>query len=163
MPKQIIIIIISMLLLIGCTTNSYKEEKELYNHFINDLMKAKLEDFSDDLPFNLNVYFDKVSDSEITYRIIIDEPKIIMNNIKVIAIHDQKTNDIFPTIGIFDQPLNLIPGDIDLTLNKVGGIILVGYIPYQGKLEDFKCNIKVLLEFEDESSHLNRLFYLFHK
>ena len=86
-----------------------------------------------------------------------------MNNIKVIAIHDQETEDIFPTAGIFDESLNLNPNVIDVESNNVGGIILVGYISFVGEIDEFTCKVSVLLEYEDEQSNVKQIFYQYQK
>ncbi len=159
--QKVLGLVLMILMITGCFSNRYVEEKDLYDDFIEELKIT--DEFNDIHPFDISVSFEKVIDKEITYRVIIDNPKITMKNIRVIAIHDQVTTDIFPTSGIFDQPLNLIPDEVNVDANNVGGIILVGYIPYDGYLEDFKGVVKVLLQYEDGLGNINYQYYQYQK
>ena len=78
------------------------------------------------------VNIDNVNENRIIYQVIIDNPKVDASNVKALVIHDAKTEDIFPSVGIVDEAINL---------NKQTGIILMGYI---NKTEDI--NFKVLIE-----------------
>ena len=72
----------------------------------------------------------------------IDEVKKDITDITMIAYHDKETSDIYPSIGIFDDKENLLKD------KKPSGLILVGYIPYKGDLEDFNITMKVLVKYK---------------
>lgn len=156
-----IILFLCCLLLISCTNSKYDKQIEEYNRFLIDAKEKQ--NISNDLPFDIKVYCEQIIDDEITYRIIIDNPKEEINNIKAIAVHNIKTEDIYPTSGIFEDPLNLIPNDVNLDKNNAKGIILIGYIDYEGKLEDFKVNINVLIEYVNSNDELIKTYYEYHK
>ena len=63
------------------------------------------DNFTQPLTYDVNVYSDRLVDTEIIYRVIIDNPTESMHNISVLVIHNYPTNDIFPSIGIFDEKL----------------------------------------------------------
>ena len=105
---------------------------------------------SSNIPFDIEVYTEKIIDNEITYRVIIDNPKEDIKNIEAIIIHDKYTEDIFPSTGIFDDKLNLIPETIDKDKNYVKGIILTGYIPFKADINDLNATFKVLVKYTDK-------------
>ena len=145
MKSKIITVLLVIILLVGCTKVKPKEEPEKdrtkYQKYVKTLDKIK--ESSDDIPFNVEVVYDKISKSEIRYQVIIDKPKKDLKNIEAIATHDQQTDDIFPSIGVFDKKEKLLKDDKN-------GIILVGYIPYTKDIEDFECTVKLLIKYTDE-------------
>lgn len=124
--------------------NNTEKEKNDYIKYVQKL--EKVEKSSSEMPFDINVKYDKLTADEIRYQVIIDNPKGNITNIKALAIHDKQTDDVFPSVGIFEEKMKLIP------LEKPEGIILVGYIPYTKSLESFKCEIKVLISYTYENN-----------
>ncbi|MFA5602364.1 MAG: lipoprotein [Bacilli bacterium] len=157
--KKLLLIFLFLFILTGC--NSYSKEKEIYNNMINDLNNQSI--INGELPFSVDVVLEKDIDEELTYSIIIDNPKEEIRNIKALAIHNFDTNGIYPTVGIFDEKLNLIPNKIDNKNNMVKGIILVGYIKYNGSINNFNGIIKLLLEYEDEDDNNKKVYYQYQK
>lgn len=153
-----LVLLICCLLITGCNNTQYDEQIKTYNRLINETKELKANDVSKSLAFDIEVYFEKITNDEITYRIIIDNPKEEMLNIKAIAIHNYPTKDIFPTTGLFEEPLNLIPNNIDLKKNNAKGVILIGYIKYNKKVETFKGTIKVLIEYSNKNKTIKRYY-----
>lgn len=148
MKKIIKICLLSIIIfLTGCETNEISKEKETYLSYVKEIQKQ--EKFTKQaLPFDINVEYDKLTDNEVRFQVIIDNPKVDITDISAVAIHDKPTDDIFPSIGIFEEKENLIPN------KKPSGIILVGYIPYEKKLSSFECEIKVIIKYkEDNKEH----------
>ena len=157
MKKRILILLLVfiafILLLVGCSENStsinngnIEKEKDSYIKYVQELKKVK--ESSLDIPFDINVTYDKLDDEEVRYQVIIDNPKKDIKNVKALAIHNKQTDDIFPCIGIFDDPVDL------LLESKSKGVILVGYIPYEGELDEFNCEMKVLISYNiDEKEY----------
>lgn len=146
-----ILCIIMILLLTGCSSTKTKEEI-VYNDYVQMLKKSTYSETS--LPFDVEIFIDKIIETEVTYRVIIDNPKVSLYNIETIVIHDMHTEDVFPSSGIFDDKLNLIPGVINKSSNYVEGIILAGYIPYDDDISKLEVNFKLLFIYEDnDGSH----------
>ena len=148
MKKIIKICLLSLIIfLTGCETNTVTKEKEIYLNYVKEIQKIE-KSSKEELPFDIEVKFDKLTDEEVRFQVIIDNPKKTLNNITAVAIHDKPTVDIFPSTGIFEEKQSLIPN------KKPSGIILVGYIPYEDKLKTFECDIKVLIKYsEDNKTH----------
>ena len=138
--KKILTLLLIILLLTGCSDNKINKEKEKYIKYYNELKNVKKS--SNNIPFDIEIKYDKITNNEIRYQVIIDKVKIDLEEIEALAIHNKETNDVFPSIGIFDDKQNL---EVN---KKPSGIILVGYIDYEGRVEDFKCNIKVLVNYK---------------
>jgi len=93
------------------------------------------------------------------YRAIIDNPKTSIKNIEVLIIHDKYTKDIYPSSGIFDEKYSLIPNTIEKSNNIVKGIILIGYIPYEGDLGNIDVEFKLYLKYTDDDSNVHEVMY----
>lgn len=146
MKKIIFALILLIVMLTGC--NKESNEYKTYKNYIKELNESNI--MSSNIPFDIEVYTEKIIDNEITYRVIIDNPKEDIKNIEAIIIHDKYTEDIFPSTGIFDDKLNLIPETIDKDKNYVKGIILTGYIPFKGDINDLNATFKVLVKYTDK-------------
>lgn len=154
--RKMLSIIILVFLLCACSKNVTPEELT-YNNYVNEL---KQEDKStDSLPFDIEVYVDKIIETEVMYRIIIDNPKVSLRNIEALVIHDRYTEDVYPSSGIFESKLNLIPGVINVSSNYVEGIILVGYIPYEDDVKDLNATFKLLFKYEDDEGKVHTIVY----
>ena len=155
MKKKILIcllVIISLFTFTSCTSkkeaytkNSKEVEKEKneYIKYVNKLKKVKKS--TKDIPFTVEVKYEKM-DNEIRYQVIIDNPKENINNIKAIAIHNKQTDDVFPSVGIFDKKVNLSPN------KKPSGVILVGYFPYKKDIDKLDVEMKVLISYKIDNN-----------
>lgn len=154
--KKIFIIVMFIIILTGCSSKEVSIEKEKYDSYIS-LLKESVD--SSYLPFDIDVYIDKIIDSEIMYRVIIDNPKIPLRNIETLVIHDQYTKDIFPSSGIFDTKYSLIPNIVNESSNYAKGIILIGYIPFDDDIKKIDAMFKVIFKYTDDDLKENTVIY----
>ena len=152
MKRILIVFLVLILFLTGCTTNDISKEKDTYLTYIKEL--RNINKSTKEVPFNIEVRFDKITDDEIRYQVVIDEVKEDITDVEAIAIHDKQTDDVFPSIGIFDKKQRLKVG------KKPSGIILVGYIDYLGKVEKFKCNLKILIKYNTNDRKSHTVYYV---
>lgn len=142
-----VLVILLVFIFVGCNLiakddikeSKVEEEKNVYIKYVKEA--KKIEKSSEDLPFNIEVKYDKLNDEEIRYQVVIDNPKGEIYDIKAVAVHDKQTDDVFPSTGIFEEPMDLVPN------SKPEGIILVGYIPFTKSLDSFECEIKLIIEY----------------
>ena len=151
-----LVLIICIFLLCSCTKFESKDYKN-YKNYINELKTSQ--STNNNLPFDIEIILDKVIETEVTYRVIIDNPKVALRNIEALVIHDKYTKDIFPSVGIFDDKLNLIPNVINKSSNYVEGIILVGYIPFEEDIKNLNANFKLLFKYEDDNNNIKTIIY----
>lgn len=148
----IFLLVLSLFIIIGCTPKkednkevkkekkqNIETEKDIYIKYVKKLKKVR--ESSEDLPFAVDIVYEKIKE-EVRYQVVIDSPTTDIKEIKALAIHDKQTDDIFPSVGIFDDKIDLI---ID---KKPSGVILVGYIPYDGDLDDLEVEMKVLISYK---------------
>lgn len=152
MKKYLIVLFSFILLVCGCSNDELSDETKTYNKYLNEIKKVSKT--SENIPFDVSTEYDRVNEKEIRYQVIIDNVKEDMFDIEAIAYHDKKTDDVFPSIGIFDDKEKLEVG------KKPSGIILVGYIKYDGDISDFKCKIKVLIKYKDSNKKDNKVYYV---
>ena len=107
--KKAVLLLLVILCITGC--NRYDAMQIEYNKYIK-----KLEDVTDSseyIPCNIEITYDRVTDDEVMYQVIIDNPKEAMRNVDIVVLHDMETSDGYPSIGVFDQgSINLDKGII---------------------------------------------------
>jgi hypothetical protein len=136
--KKNLIVLLLIFFICGCANTSI--EKKEYLSYIEEL--KTINSSSKDYPFSIEVKYDKITKKEIRYQVIIDEVKEDITDITIIAYHNKDTKDIYPSMGIFDEKESLLKD------KKPSGLILVGYIPYKGDIDDFKITMKVLVKYK---------------
>ena len=134
--KKVLIIILLIFFVCGCTSS----EKKDYLNYIDEL--KSVEKSSDSYPFNIEIKYDKITSKEVRYQVILDSVKKDINDITIICYHNKKTDDIYPSMGIFDEKESLKKD------KKTSEIILVRYITYKGDIEDFNITMKVLVKYK---------------
>ena len=148
----LIVLIFLSLIIVGCTNKSkpVKEEKkenegnkDTYIKYVKELKKE--EESSENLPFDVNVEYTKENDNEIRFEVSVDNVKGTVKNI---------TDDVFPSVGIFDDTVTLTEGE------KPEGVVLAGYIPYTGSIDDLtnEITVKVLIKFEYENKKITAYY-----
>ena len=150
--KKIIFLIVC-LLLTGCT-NDIEDIKNTYLTYKNDLQEEHEFLLESDLPCDITISIDKINDEEVSYRAIIDNPKVNMYNIKAMVIHNYFSEDIFPTIGIFDDNYDLL-----IDNDEVKGLSLVGYIKTDKDIKDLDLEVRLLIEYLDEDLETKIIYY----
>lgn len=158
--KKYLIVFIIIFTLTGCKTNEKNINKEEYLQLKQELVEKNEFNSSENLKFNLNISIDRINETEISYRAIIDNPKENMYNIKSLIIHDyidkenKNNEEIFPSIGVLDKPIDLIVGN-----EEVKGISLIGYIKTTKDIKDINLNIKVYVEYINEQNETIKIYY----
>ena len=160
--NKFIILILSILVIFitfGCdkdekepteNTKSIEKNKDTYIKYVQKL--KDIEKSSSDIPFDINVTYSKLDDEEIRYEVTIDNPKQEIKDIKALAVHNKPTDDVFPSIGIFDNTIDL------KTDSSSKGIVLVGYISYEGDIEDFECEMKVIITYKIDEKEVTNYY-----
>lgn len=137
--KRILLIIPLLLLLVGCK-DEHENEKYAYLEYKNNLEKQ--EEFINDDSLDFNTFFDIVRDGDkVNYKLVINNPKKNMHNIKGMLINDFAGVEEYPTVGIFDKPKSLYT-------EHYGSIVFEGTILSADDISDVK--FKLYLEYNDE-------------
>ena len=161
MKKIIVVFGFVLIFLVGCSgdvkvavDNTVEEEKNDYVTYKNNLQNASEFTLEEEFPCNVTTSIDRVNEEEVSYRVILDNPKVDMYDIKALIIHDYFTEDIFPSIGIFDETEDLIIGD-----EEVKGIQLVGYIKTKEEIENLNLELRIWIEYKDVTGETKTIYY----
>lgn len=146
--KKIILIIPLFLLLIGCS-NKVEDNKFAYLEYKNNLEKQ--EEFIDNNSLDFNTFFNIDRDGDtVKYNLVINNPKINMHNVKALLIHNYNNTDMYPSVGIFDNPKELLNSSND-------SIKLDGTILSADDLSDIK--FKLYLEYINDNNEKEEIYY----
>jgi len=140
MDKKICLCLLMVFILCLCGCSNQKEINNEYNLYVKKA--EKITNSSNDMPFEIKVTIKELTEKMAMYQVIIDQPQYLLNNVKAIIVHNKQTNDIFPSIGIIDQPVNLFSEEKE-DFSK--GIILTGYLSND---EINNTTFKVLIEYQ---------------
>lgn len=155
-----LVVLVFVVFMVGCSNvkieqnEEINQEKENYLAIKSELDNVKEYISDDELPCAITISLDRINEEEISYRAIIDNPKIDMYNVRALLIHDYFTEDIFPSIGIFDKTENLL-----LDNEEVRGISLVGYIETTKDIKELNLNIKLYIEYTDNEGNIKEIYY----
>ncbi len=134
MKKTIFLIIIISITLLGCSkpvnSNDYFEDLET--------LKLKEEIIENDL-YDIRIVISDIDDEEYIYYMTLDNAKEELSNTRILLYHDVETINGFPSIGYFDDTVE-VGGEIK-------GVNLIGYIEKEADF-DF-VNFKILVKSDD--------------
>lgn len=136
------------LLLMGCT-NDVEENKLAYLEYKNQLQEQTIFD-DEDTEFNTYFNIARKNEEIVDYSIIINNANIDMYNVKALLIHDYVYEEAFPSVGIMDEPVNLLKDSDDK-------IILNGTIQTNDDISNVK--FKLYLEYVDSDGFENEIYY----
>ncbi|NLC55191.1 MAG: hypothetical protein GX769_04835 [Erysipelothrix sp.] len=126
------ILVAMLLLLAGCTTKPNKDDLLLqkYKAAYNDLVSND-KFLSDSSYYDLEVVVNKIENNKYRVDAIIDNPKVAMYNIQVIAELDsigvEQFDKVIPSLGIVDQSVyHLIPFQVNKDEGFYGGLVVSG-------------------------------------
>jgi len=153
--KKIILVLALVILVTGCSKANVMQTT--YNKQMSQLFSVN--ENSGYVPCAIEITYDKITDDEVSYQIVFDNPKENMRNINIVISHDMETEDGYPSIGVFDEePINLSTVvDVD---NPNKGIVLVGYFKYSGELEDLDATFKIALNYLNDAIEEKTIYYI---
>lgn len=147
--KKLLVIIPLLMLMVGCT-NSSEENKIAYLEYKSELEEK--ETFNEEESLDFNVYFniERINEEIVDYSLVIDKPKINMHNVKALLIYNFVNEEAYPSVGIFDKP-------VELLIDTEDRIVLNGNIQTINDITDTK--FKLYLEYTDDNNNLNKIYY----
>lgn len=153
MKKMRLLLLLSLLLITGCN-NVEEEDKSEYLAMKSNLLEDNEFEQTTDLVCDITISIDRINSEEISYRVIIDNPKENMNDIKAMVVHNYYVDDIFPTIGLFDDKESLVVGN-----DEIRGIELIGYIDTTKDIADLDLELKVWISYTTDTGEVKDIYY----
>lgn len=144
-----ILMFLPLVLLVGCT-NEVEESKYAYLEYKTELQEQEV--FSEEEDIDFNTYFNIIREDEeiVNYSIIINNPNIDMHDVKALLIHDFVQDEAFPSVGIMDEPVELLKDSDDK-------IELKGTIQTTDDISNVK--FKLYIEYVDSEGLENKIYY----
>ena len=152
MKKTYLLLIISLFFISGC------ENKEEVTK--NEYLAMKNETFdeanyiNDYLPLDIIVYIDRVGEEDIDYKVTLANPQENMHDIKALVVHNYYTEDVFPSIGVFDEVGELL---IDNSNNS--SLVLGDTIQTTTDISKLKLELKILIEYTNDDGEKKEIYY----
>ncbi|NLL44107.1 MAG: hypothetical protein GX247_00365 [Mollicutes bacterium] len=149
-----ILILLMLILITGCTNNNEKK----YYALVKEL--KQIETTTINIPFDITIVLDKITDNEIVYNAVIDNAQEEIKDVVALVTNDQVTNKMYPSIGIFDKKIKIVPSHKEINDDSVKGIALVGYLPFDKEIEEFSGIFKVYVEFTLKGKR-QKIYYIY--
>lgn len=140
-----------MFILVACS-NKAEEQKTVYTELKKELSIQENFTNMEDVSFNITTTVQRKTDEKIQYEVLIDNPEEEMYQVKALVLHNYFTDEIFPSVGIFEEAPDLIPGENDT-------LILTGNIDTTKDIMNLNLIIKIYIEYEDENHEIHQIYY----
>ena len=131
--KKILIVLCLLVLFSGCQqkVNVDDSRQEKYDSYI--IAVQDIEDSKETSAFfDVSCVMNKLSENEYRYDVIIENPKVAMYTVEVLAVETTVagtviTDKLMPSVGIFDEvTYNMIPNQVDIEKGYPKGISVSG-------------------------------------
>ncbi len=156
--KYISFLIILCILLTGCgKEEKVSKEAQTYQHIVEKLKAQSFQ--NEDLPCHLEVSLEESKSGELMYTVTLDEPKEEMHQVRAVFISLKEKENSYPSIGIFDDRLNMIPNQVDQSKNMVKGIVLVGYLKTSKKPKEYHDTFRLYLNYKTKDQKTKTVYY----
>ena len=149
MRKVMLIGILVLNLLCGCMEKSSRDPKitsyETYYHAVEENVK-----FSEtSTHFHYSKEMSVLPDGTYRYYIVVDEPQHAMYQCTLLAVENDSVfsteSKMMPSLGIFDDPVIMIPNQVNTDKGYVKGIVL------SGECTEPSVSIRLLVEWKDRT------------
>ena len=151
MKRKIILLLISILILSGCE-NKEEELKKEYIEIKKDILEQTRITEKEKLPLDITVKIDR-EEEKIKYKVILNHPKENMKEIKAMVVHNYYNENLFPSIGIFDDKKELLVDKTDTIIE------LEDTIESTKSISDLELEIKVWIEYKNDLGKKVNIFY----
>lgn len=151
MKKFLLIALI--IILTGCTNN----EENIKNEYIamkSSLIEEKITSKDvDALPIDIVSNIDRINEEEVNYKVIFKNPKENMHDIKAITVHNHYSEEIFPSIGVFNETKELLVTDENKEIELTGTIKTIENI------SKMNLEIKLWIQYTNDSGEKKEIYY----
>lgn len=152
MKKEYILLIFSLFLISGCEN----KEEAMKNEYI----AMKTETFNDknytkeDLPVDIVTTINRITEETVEYKTIITNPRENMHNVKVLLVHNYYNEDKFPSIGLFDEPIELLTESTEEV-----ELVLKDTIQTTTNISKLNLELKLLIEYTNDLDEKKDIYY----
>lgn len=160
MKKIFMMLSVFMLFISACQSSdeSIDTEKQRVYSIFKEKVIANNGTLSYNIPFSYTLEVLLLDDGTYAYTVIIDNPQIVMNQVKMMALQAGATAEdkMEPTVGILeDESYSLIPNQVDVAKGYPKGLAINGI----SETSDF--SIYVIVSFYSEMQSEVQVFFAF--
>ena len=152
MKKIYILLLFSLVFISGCEN----KEEAIKNEYI--AMKNETFDeknyTEEELPVDIITTVERIDEEAVNYKTTITNPKENMHNVKILLVHNYYNEDIFPSIGVFDEPQELLVDNDEETK-----LTLKDTIKTTKKISKLDLKLKVLIENTNDNGEKKDIYY----
>ncbi|MCI6266557.1 MAG: hypothetical protein MR598_06925 [Erysipelotrichaceae bacterium] len=151
--RCILFLIVIIVLLTGCEN----EEETIKNEYIamkNNAFNDVNYQSDEELPVEITSSIERTNEEEITYQVVIANPKENMHHIKAMVVHNYYNEDVFPSVGVFDEPKELL-----LEGEKDQCLILEDTIKTTKDIGELDLSLKIWLEYTTDQGDIKDIYY----
>lgn len=152
MKKKIIVIyILCIFFLVGCEN----KEENIKNDYItmkNNVIEEEEYTKAEDLPLDIIVDINR-EEELIKYKITLKNPKETMKDIVALVVHNHYSENLFPSVGIFDDKKELLVTDKDKTIE------LEDTIDTTKDISKLNLELKIWIKYKNEQNEEKEVLY----
>lgn len=149
--KKNILWILLLFVLVGCSTEE-ETEKNQYIAMKSNLLNEDTFVLNTELPLDIVVEIDRIEEEIVDYRVLFSNPDEDMYEIEAMVVHNYYNEDLFPTIGLFDDKKELLKKSDDV-------IELKDTIKTNKDLSNIDLELKIYIEYKDEDGNKKEIYY----
>lgn len=152
--KKSLLMFLLLILVCGCS-NINETEKDNYISLKKKIVNISEFTNIEEINFNIDYFVVKDDDGEkYQYSVVITPDSDDMYDVRAILVHNQMETDIFPSVGIFTEPYDLIVDDAD-----VRGLSLEGEIETEKEFKDLDLELRLLVQYNDANGDFHEISY----
>ena len=152
MKKIYILLLFSLVFISGCEN----KEEAIKNEYI--AMKNETFDeknyTEEELPVDIITTVERIDEEAVNYKTTITNPKENMHNVKILLVHNYYNEDIFPSIGVFDEPQELLVDNDEETK-----LTWKDTIKTTKNISKLDLKLKVLIEYTNDNGEKKDIYY----
>ena len=147
-----VVLFMSLFLITGCE-NMEEVTKNEYISMKNETLSSK-EFTTEFMPVEVITEVERINAENVRYKATITNPTENMHDIKVMLVHNYYNENVFPSIGIFDETKELLIDDaenFELTLEST--------INTTENISNLNLELKLLIEYIDDNGEKKDIYY----
>lgn len=148
--KKLYVILLCLFFMTGCQ-NKEENVKNEYIAFKKEVLKSANYQ-EENLPVDIITTIERIDNENISYKTIITNPKENMHNIKIMLVHNYQNENLYPSIGIFDETKELL-------VENTEEIILEDTIKSNENISKLDLELKLLIEYIDDFGEKKDIYY----
>lgn len=151
MKRKFILLLFVLIFISGCE-NREEAVKNEYIAMRNQAFSPEEYTDKESLPVDIVTTVERINEESVNYKIVINEPKENMHNVKVMVVHNCYNEDVFPSIGVFDETKELL-------VDNSQELVLKDSIKTTDNISKLNLELKIFIEFVDDFGKIRKIYY----